>query len=388
MTAFLFVPLLAITWIVGLAVLAYAAHYFLTITESSATGTARNLTWRPKPFREWIRDGINWPDEGFIDYFAKAFYFGYMVLIWAGPAVLIGRLAVGPDSPWVTVIAGVAFWLLFPVGLLSSLASESRWTPFWPGLVAALARRPGKTLAFYLLSAPVLAVLVLTFHLIMFQSEEVTIAWAIALSPVAVLLFFVYARLLGRLGLVVSYTRGEMEEAAAAEARPRRKKRKRRRPVPAHDETRGLCGPTEPIPDEPPLRAQPEDLPALQTPMDGPITGYGVDYEGRLPAPEPPRPRPVYPGDDEDDLTPIKIAPPPDLSGTDRAKVSAALVVPPEHEIELFLRERPAEPANPYGAEAVTFLLDPKTLDPWLRLTIGLVALALLQRALDALRPF
>ena len=70
MTAFLFVPLLAVTWIVGLAVLAYAAHFFLTITESSATGTARNLTWRPRPFREWIRDGINWPDYAFVVYFA------------------------------------------------------------------------------------------------------------------------------------------------------------------------------------------------------------------------------------------------------------------------------------------------------------------------------
>ncbi|MBO0699776.1 MAG: hypothetical protein J2P46_15370, partial [Zavarzinella sp.] len=174
--AYVFVPLLALTWIVGFAVIAYAAHYFLTIVESSATGTARNLTWRGRPFREWIRDGINWPDEGFLDYFAKAFYFGYLVLLWAGPAVLVGRVAVGGDSPWVTVVAGAAFWLLFPIGLLSSLASESRWTPFWPGLLTSFARRPGKTLGFYVLSAPVLAVLFLTFHLIMFQPDRVTTA--------------------------------------------------------------------------------------------------------------------------------------------------------------------------------------------------------------------
>jgi hypothetical protein len=121
--------------------------------------------------------------------------------------------------------------------------------------------------------------------------------------------------------------------------------------------------------------------------MDGPLTGYAVDYEGRLPPPQEPKPRPVYPGDDEDDLTPIPVAPPPDLSGTDREKVAAALVTPRESEVELFLRERPTEPANPYGAEAVTFLFDPKTVEPWLRLTCGLVAMALLQRALDALRP-
>jgi hypothetical protein len=213
----------------------------------------------------------------------------------------------------------------------------------------------------------------------------VTAVWASALSPVAVLLFFVYARLLGRLGLVVSYTRSATEEEPER-AKPRRKK-KRRKPALAYDETTRWVGPKESIPDEPSLRAQPEDLPAIQTPMDGLLTGYGVDYDGKLPPPEPPKPaRPVYPGDD-DDLNPIRVAPPPDLSDTDRAKVAAALIVPLESEVELYLRERPTEPANPYGAEAVTFLFDPKTIDPWLRLTIGLVALALLQRALDALRP-
>jgi hypothetical protein len=123
--------------------------------------------------------------------------------------------------------------------------------------------------------------------------------------------------------------------------------------------------------------------------LDGPLTGYGVDYDGKLPPPEEPKPaRTIYPGGgDDDDLTPIPVAPPPDISETDRAKVAAALVVPRESEVELFLRERPTEPANPYGAESVTFLFDPKTLDPWLRLSVGLVVLALLQRALDSLRP-
>jgi len=385
MTAFLFVPLMAATWLIGLAVVAHAAHYFLTIVESSATGTARNLTWRGRPFREWIRDGVNWPDEGLVDYFAKAFYFGYIVLVWAGPAVIAGRLAVGGESPWATVIAGVAFWLLFPVGLLSSLASESRWTPFRAGLLVAFARRPGKTLAFYLVSAPVLAVLFLTFHLIMLQSDRVTAVWAVALSPLAVLLFFVYARLLGRLGLVVSYAIPQVEETA--QERPQRRKR-RRKPALAYDESTRWVGPKEPIPDEPPARAQPEDLPAIQTPFDGPLTGYGVDYDGRLRVPEEPKPaRPVYPGGGEDDLTPITVAPPPDISETDRAKAAAAMIVPLESEVELYLRERPTEPANPYGAEAVTFLFDPKTLEPWLRLTVGLVVMALLQRALDDLRP-
>jgi hypothetical protein len=384
MTAFLFVPLLALTWIFGLAVIAHAAHYFLTIVESSATPVARNVSWRGRPFREWIRDGVAWPDDGFVDFFGKAFYLAYLIGVWAGPAILVGRLAVGGDSPWVTVIAGAAFWLFFPIGLLSSLSSESRWTPFRPGLVGVLARRPGKTLAFYLLSAPALAVVFLTFDLILLRTEKVGMAWAIGLSPLAVLAFFVYARLLGRLGLIVTFvpTRAATEKPARA-----RGKKKRRLPVPAYDPTTRWVGPTEVIPDEPPARAQPTDLPGLETPMDGIVTGYAVDYDGKAPPPEAPAPaRTVHKFDDEDD-TPIGVAPAPDVSGTDRQKLAAELCEPSEREMDLILRERPTEPANPYGSESVTFLFDPKTIEPWLRLTAGLVGLALLQRALDALRP-
>jgi hypothetical protein len=53
----------------------------------------------------------------------------------------------------------------------------------------------------------------------------------------------------------------------------------------------------------------------------------------------------------------------------------------------LYLRGRPTEPANPYGSETVTFLFDLKTVEPWLRLTAGLILLALIQRGLDAMRP-
>jgi hypothetical protein len=128
-------------------------------------------------------------------------------------------------------------------------------------------------------------------------------------------------------------------------------------------------------------------MPGIETPFDGPVNGYGVDYEGKLPPPEEPKPAPfVVKFDDEDD-TPITVAPPPEIDQTDRAKLAAALAIPPKHEVELYLRDRPTEPANPYGSEAVTFLFDVKTIDPWLRLTVGLILLSLFQRALDMLRP-
>lgn len=379
MSAFFFVPLLVAAWMLGFFVAAHASHYFLTIVESSATGMARNRTWERHSFREWIRDGVQWPDDLFIDYFAKTFYFAYIIGIWAGPAFIVGRIVAG-HSPWATVITGAAFWLLFPIGLLSSLASESRWTPFWSGILVAFCKRPAKALSFYLLSLPVLAVLFLTFDLILLHTEAVAIGWSIALCPVAVVLFFVYARLLGRLGLVVSFTRPQVEK----KKRPRHRKRKR--PLHAYDERTRVFGPKEETPDVP-FNAQPSDLPPIETPYDGPVTGYAVDYAGTAPLIEDPKPAPKIMHFDDDDDTPITAAPPPDISGTDRERVAAELIKPTDREISLYLRERPKEPENPYGMEAVTFLFDPKTVDPWMRLTLGLMLMDLFQRGLDVLRP-
>jgi hypothetical protein len=378
---FLFVPLLVAAWMFGFAVAAFASHYFLAIVESSATATARNLSWKGTPFREWIRDGVRWPDDLFIDYFAKVFYLGYMILIWAGPAILLGRLLM-EDPVWRLVIAGGAFWIFFPIGLLSSMASESRWNPFWPGVIVAFLCRPLKTLGFYILSAPILAVLFITFDMILLQTSKVSTAWAMALSPVAVFLFFVYGRLLGRLGMVVSFTRPQVESFGK-----KSKPRKPRRPIHAYDPATRAFMPKESVPDDPPPQMQPGDMPDLETPNDGPITGYSVDYSGKAAPIEEPKPaRKIFKFDDEDD-SPITVEPVHDIVNTDRARIAKELAIPREYEIALHLRERPTEPGNPFGAETVTFLLDVKTIDPWLRLTVGLIGMALLQRALDTVRP-
>ena len=381
MTAFLFVPLLALTWIVGTAMVSQAASFFLAILEASATPATRDFSWRGPSFKSWMRDGIEWP-EGFVaDYFAKGAYLAYLVALWGGPAILVSRLALG-DSPLATVLAGVLFWLLFPVGLLSSQASQSRWTPFRPGLLVAFARRRVQVLGFYLLSAPVLAVLVLTLDLMLVHSLKATMVWAVALAPVAALMLFVYARLLGRLGLVLSFAFPE-EPADEEEARPRKRKKKKR-PLHAYDPRTRVFGPTEEVLDDPPLRAQPPEMRGIETPYDGEVTGYGVDYTGAVPVEEP-KPTIIYPLDDEDG-EPIRVLPPPEIS-TDRQKVAEKIANPPEHEVALFLKSRVEEPANPYGADTVLFLLNPKTVAPWVALTAGLILLALMQRALDALRP-
>lgn len=367
--AYIFVPLLAFTWMFGLAVVAHAGQYFLSIVESSATDMAQNVPFRGRPFREYIRDGIDWPDEPFADYLFKGFFLGYLVVLWGGPAVLLGRGVA--DHPVLRLaVAGGVFWLGFPIGVLSSLASGSRWNPFWPGLFVGFAKRPAQTLGFYLLSAPVLAVILVAFDLLLLRVDRVSVQWAIALSPVAVLGFFLYARLVGRFGLALSYS------LPAVEADPRpAKKRPPRRPRAAYDEKHRWGIPTEAIPD---------DVPELISPYDGPVTGYALDLSGKLPVEE--SPPPVRQHFDDEDNSPLGVEPPADVS-TERSAMAARLVTPPEHEVALYLTSRPTEPANPYGTATVSFLFDLKTLDPWIRLTAGLVGLALLQRALDALRP-
>jgi hypothetical protein len=381
MTAFLFVPLLAMTWILGTFVAAQAAHFFLTIVESSATATAEGLSWQGSSFKKWMRDGIDWPDDAYADHVAKAVYLGYLIGLWAGPAILIGRLVVG-HSVYTSIIAGAAFWLLFPIGLLSSMSSGSRWTPFRPGLLMAFARRPLQTLGFYILSAPVLAVVVLTFDLILIHTSHASVAWAAALSPIGAISFFVYARLLGRLGMVIAFV---FDQESAKPERPRRR-RKRKPPTHAYDERTRMFSPTEEILDDPAIDAQPPDMHGIQTPYDGEVTGYAVNYAGTAPIVEEPTPaRIIHKFDDEDD-EPIVVAPPPAIS-EERRQVAEKIANPPEREIALYTKDRLIEPTNPFGADAVTFLFDVKTVGPWLTLTCGLIVLALMQRALDLLRP-
>ncbi|HEX3150095.1 MAG TPA: hypothetical protein VHR66_18605 [Gemmataceae bacterium] len=382
MSAFLFVPLLAATWILGAFVAAQAAHFFLTVVESSATATADGPSWQGSSFKKWMRDGIDWPDDAFADHIGKAVYLGFLIAIWAGPSIVVARLVAGHTAA-ATVIAGAAFWLLFPIGLLSSMSAETRWTPFRPRLLVAFAQRPIKTFGFYLFSAPALAVVILTFDLVMIHTSKATVAWAAALAPIAAISFFFYARLLGRLGMIVSFVFDPEEEVEPA--RPRRR-RKPKRPLNAYDPRTRMFGPTEEVPDDAPIDAQPPEMRGLLTPNGGEVTGYAVDYAGTAPVIEDPKPaRIIHKFDDEDD-EPIIVAPPPEISA-DRHQIAERIANPPEREMALFTKDRLIEPTSPYGSDTVMFLFDVKTMGPWLTLTLGLILLALFQRALDVLRP-
>ena len=147
-----------------------------------------------------------------------------------------------------------------------------------------------------------------------------------------------------------------------------------------------MFSPTEEIPNEAPIDAQPPEMQGLMTPHDGEVTGYAIDYAGTAPVIEEPKPtRIVHTFDDEDD-EPIVVAPPPEIS-SERQQLAEKIANPPEREIALFTKDRLVEPTNPYGPDAVLFLFDIKTLGPWLTLTCGLIVLALMQAALSTCSP-
>lgn len=168
--------------ILGLVTLSYAAHGYLAIVEDTAAGS----------------HDVRWPDEAVTDFLWKPFYLAW---VWALPVVatwfcvnaFAPELCDGPLGLFVT--AGLSLWLLFPIFMLSSLTGRSRVQVLHLALLLRLVRHAGTFLLFYVLTAPVLAAGLSLAFLGLFGR-----AWVLPVSvPISVALFFIHARLLGRL---------------------------------------------------------------------------------------------------------------------------------------------------------------------------------------------
>src|SRR5947209_2134040 len=123
MNAFLFIPLLALTWAFGFALLTISAHYFLVVLEGTAAGN----------------EEVVLPDEPMTDWFGKGFYLAVLGIIWGAPGVILAWSA-GRGSPPLQLALLIGWlWLLFPIGMLSSLCASTRWLPLWPGLFGRMA---------------------------------------------------------------------------------------------------------------------------------------------------------------------------------------------------------------------------------------------------------
>lgn len=202
--------------LLGLLVLAYAAHSFLLVLQETAAGA----------------DEITWPTEPWLDWLGKLVHLALLVGAWLWAIYYLCWRFEAPRA--VYFLATVAFfWLVFPVSLLSSLSATSRWMVLRPVLLWHLLRRGGALAVFYalsgclmLLSSGVFSAAVLLGYVEPppvdpqepnpWLLKLVIVLGQIALLPVAGLVgavgLLVYARLLGRLGWLLNQGNAPAED--------------------------------------------------------------------------------------------------------------------------------------------------------------------------------
>lgn len=354
MNAFLFIPLLAATWVLGFVLSLYAAHYFLTVLESTAAGN----------------DKIVWPEEPLIDWFWKAFYLAFLGGVWLAPMIVIGRVALA--DPWAQMVfIALAFWLLLPIGILSSQSAESIWVPFWPGVFKRLQQRMPAVVGFYLLSIPIAFAFVGSFHVI--TRTDASFVLGLFFAPVCAAGFLIYARTLGRLGFVLSFTKGANNERVKGE----RRKNKERPKIGEHTEQ--------------PINAQPSELPPVETPYEGAMTGYNVVFDDRPSAEVPSKPTLLTLDDeDEGEGRPLQLEADTDDDATRARERMNKPPLPEPDPVEMAAWEQTRsmkEPKQPYDAKLLTFLFEPRSMTAWIMLGSGMALFGGFIRALREFRP-
>lgn len=346
--AVIFVPALVGSVVFGFLFALYLAHHYLTVLQSTGAG-ARHVAWLSEPI---------------LDHFWKVFYLAWLIGLWLGPAWLLGRKFAGGAGPlWLKFAVPLAvFWLLYPVSQLSSLSGPTIWLPLVPGVVDRLARKPAVVLGFLVLSGGVLALFGLGFYWVYLADgiERLVIG-----CPVLVLSVYLYARLLGRLAFVLAFTKSVFD------AKPKKKKRKA-----ADDEVRTAAAAAVSHDEEGDGGfVQAKDLPPIQTPDEGPLTGYDVRFEDAPPAPKPrkrvvaevvdpdpeselrPKRRPRF-ADDEDEPYEMHL---PEVAPEER--IPDEVVRPKESELRLVSKDDSGRPPTAaWTGELLAFLAQPETL--------------------------
>ena len=174
----------------------YASAWFLAILADTANGS-----------RE-----VSWLGGGVVDWLGGLLRVAWVLLLAGLIALVLGVV----NFFWLGFIGwGIGVLLIFPVFMLSSLASDWSWSPWHPDVVTNTFRHLKQFFTMYLLSVLLAGVIGLALW---------GTSYALWLSPVGGLVFaagwLIYARLLGRFGWVVLH--GEEDQ-------PRKKKKKKRK---------------------------------------------------------------------------------------------------------------------------------------------------------------
>jgi hypothetical protein len=359
--AILFISFTLLQIIISWLVFSYAAHCFLVVVQESAAGS----------------DEVIWPDEPLYDWIWKLWYLLWLAGVWliaAGLTLWSIDVPAFHTYPWVrpAALLGV-FWLLFPVSLFSSLSAHSRWVLFRPAVLGWLLARFFSTTTFYILTALVLAGYATLFGLPLVFLHPMALPAVGALAPAFLL---VYARLVGRMGLVLNeYIQarldalGEIEEppeepepkqkkAASLVRRPPRGKRSRAK---SYDPWAVPEEPGAPRP-KPPRPKKPGSIYRIQDMSKPPP-----------PQPKPPKPRRVWVEEGADE--PYALQPPP---STPESPHKANLAEVDEHELRLAQHSpAPPPPAFPLLTRNLRFLAYPATLRPLSVLALGGIIMGL-----------
>jgi hypothetical protein len=242
--AFLFVPALVASIISGLIFLCKTAHHYLTILENTAAG-CELITWLPETFAE---------------YFWKAGYVMWLLVLCYAPSYVLARLC-APDTISQRLVLVILVGLIYPVSQLSSLAASSSWYPLHYDTIQRLWRRPQILLNFYLLSLPLLGLAALALYLAIWAE----IFWALRLccAVLLVVCLFTYGRLLGQLAYALQLV------GLPQKRRRTRKKASRIDIATAARVVQQLAPPPPSV----------HDLPPIHTPRDGPVYGYQIQQE-------------------------------------------------------------------------------------------------------------
>ncbi len=264
MTAIIFVPLLVMTALMAMAVWVYLSQTAVVIVEETGAGNEQ----------------VVGSDEPFVDWIWQSFHLAWLVGVWIAPAILFGRVVTYDSEPYhrplyIILHAAFAFWVAFPLSLLSTMSAESRFAILHFGLFQRLAKRLPSVLLFYVCTFLLVAVGAPALFWLGRGKGVVSLLVGALLVGGAILL---YARLLGRLACLARLTQ------------VRTKSKKKRRPQRAARATDPWEVP-EGAEQEAAARSggfvQPRELPALSTPDEEAATGYDVNFEhSHEPGPE------------------------------------------------------------------------------------------------------
>ena len=172
--------LLPIIWI-SFMTFSYAAACCLCVLESTAGGLDRIEGWPDPNWKEWMAQLM------------------YVAWIGAIPLGISYGLAVLGDSQGISIVwtMPIAFFVLYPISLMSALESNSIWVPLTMSILGSLARWWWCWLLFYLVTGPMALGIVAVANFSLNSSNNIVFIGLGPLLPAALLIYF---RLFGRLG--------------------------------------------------------------------------------------------------------------------------------------------------------------------------------------------